>query len=109
VRFTLDTVFEGGTAADLAVDVPVEVEGFFATDGVLVATEINFLIDLEGIITRVTSADTFEVNGQPVRFTPDTVFEGGTAADLAVDVPVEVEGFFATDGVLVATEIEFLQ
>jgi hypothetical protein len=108
VRSTPDTVFEGGTAADLAVDVPVEVEGFFDEDGVLVATEIDFLIDIEGIITRITSADTFEVNGQPVRFTPDTVFEGGTAADLAVDVPVEVEGFFDEDGVLVATEIGFL-
>jgi hypothetical protein len=43
-----------------------------------------------------------------VLFTPDTVFEWGTAADLAVDVPVEVEGFLDENGILVAVVIEFL-
>ena len=66
-------------------------------------------VELQGIITRVISADTFEVNGQPVRITPDTVFEGGAADDIAVGVPVEVEGFFDEDNVFVAIEIEFLQ
>jgi hypothetical protein len=108
VRFTPETIFEGGTTADIAVSVPVEVEGFFDTQGVLVATEISFLTDLEGIITAVISADTFEIDGQLVRFTPETVFEGGTAADIAVGVSVEVEGFFDTQGVLIATEIGFL-
>jgi hypothetical protein len=102
-------VFEGGTAADIAVNVRVEVEGFFDAAGALVATEIDFLVELEGIITRVTAADAFEVDGQPVRLTPATVFEGGTAADIAVNVRVEVEGFFDAAGVLVATEIGFLQ
>jgi hypothetical protein len=62
----------------------------------------------EGSITRLISADTFEPSGQPVRLTPETVFEGGTAADLAVNVRVEVEGRFDTESVLVATEIAFL-
>jgi hypothetical protein len=109
VRLTPATVFEGGTAADIAVNVRVEVEGFFDAAGALVATEIDFLVELEGIITRVTAADAFEVDGQPVRLTPATVFEGGTAADIAVNVRVEVEGFFDAAGVLVATEIGFLQ
>ena len=109
VRFTPATVFEGGTAADIVLNGRVEVEGFFAADGVLVATEIDFLVEFEGLITRVTAADTFEVNGQPVRFTPVTVFEGGTAADIALNGRVEGKGFFAADGALVATEIEFLQ
>jgi hypothetical protein len=43
-----------------------------------------------------------------VRLTEDTVFEGGTEADLAIGVPVEVEGRFDAEGVFVATEIEFL-
>ncbi len=56
----------------------------------------------------MTAPHLFEVNGQPVRLTPNTVFEGGTAADLALNVPVEVTGFFDGEQVLVATEIEFL-
>jgi hypothetical protein len=109
VRFTPDTVFGHGTAADIMVGVHVEVEGDFDTQGVLVATEIDFLVDLEGVITRVISADTFEVEGRPVRFTPDTVFSRGTAADIVANARVDIEGFVAADGVLVATEIEFLQ
>jgi hypothetical protein len=65
-------------------------------------------VEFQGIITRVTSANTFEVNGQPVRFTLNTMFEEGTAADLAVDVRVEVEGFLDENGILVAAVIEFL-
>jgi hypothetical protein len=66
-------------------------------------------IELQGIITRVLASDTFEVNGQPVQLTPAAVFEGGTAFDLAINAPVEVEGFFNAKGVLVAVEIDFLQ
>jgi hypothetical protein len=114
VRLTPATVFEGGTAADLALNLRVEAEGFFDRNGALVAEDVEFgddddAFELQGIITRLTSADTFEISGQPVRLTSATVFEGGTAADLAVDVRVEVEGLFDTDGVLVATEIAFLQ
>jgi hypothetical protein len=109
VRFTDDTVFAGGTEADLAIGVPVEVEGAFAADGVLVAAVIEFFVDIEGIITQIISEDTFAVNGRRVRFTDDTVFAGGTEADLAIGVPVEVEGRFDAEDILVATEIEFLQ
>ena len=66
-------------------------------------------IELQGIIIRVLAADTFEVDDQPVRLTPATGFEGGTAADIAVNVPVKVDGFFDAEGVLVAVEIDFLQ
>jgi hypothetical protein len=106
VRLTPLTVFEGGTADDIAVDVHVEVEGSFDEKGVLVAAAIDFFIDLEGIITRVISADLFEVDGQRVRLTPLTVFERGTAADIAVGVGVEVAGFFDEEDVLVAAEID---
>jgi hypothetical protein len=101
-------VFEGGTADDIAVDVHVEVEGAFDEAGVLVAAEIDFFIDLEGTITQVLSADTFEVDGQLVRLTPLTAFERGTAADIAVGVDVEVAGFFDEEGVLIAAEIDIL-
>lgn len=108
VRLTPTTVFEGGTADDIAVDVHVEVEGAFDEAGVLVAAEIDFFIDLEGTITQVLSADTFEVDGQLVRLTPLTAFERGTAADIAVGVDVEVAGFFDEEGVLIAAEIDIL-
>ena len=51
----------------------------------------------------------FEIDGQLVQITPDTVFEGGTAANIAVNVQVDVEGFFDADDVFVATEIDFFQ
>lgn len=111
VRLTPDTVFGRGTTNDIAVNALVEVEGFFDEAGIIVVEEVEFGagVERQGIITRVTSADTFEVNGQPVRITPDTVFEGGTVEDIAVGRRIEVEGRFDEDGVLVATEIEFLQ
>jgi hypothetical protein len=71
-------------------------------------TVIDFFIDLEGNITQLLSADTFEVNGQRVCFTNTTVFAGGTEANIAIGVAVEVEGRFDEEDVLVAAEIEFL-
>jgi hypothetical protein len=109
VRFTPSTTFEGGTAANIMPNVRVKVEGSFAADGVLVAVEIDFFVELEGRITRIITADTFAINGQTVRFTPTTMFENGTAANLAPNVRVEIAGFLAIDGVLVAAEIEFLR
>jgi hypothetical protein len=109
VRLTSNTVFERGTADNIAVDVRVEVEGVFNRAGTIVAEEVEFGagIELEGTITRVRSADTFEVEGQLVRHTDATVFEGGTADDIEVDVHVEVEGSFDEEGALVAAEIDF--
>jgi hypothetical protein len=42
-----------------------------------------------------------------VRLTPDTVFVGGTATDIAIGVLVEIEGFIDEEGVLVAIEVDF--
>jgi hypothetical protein len=42
-----------------------------------------------------------------VRFTADTVFSRGTAADIMVDARVDIEAFVDAEGMLVATEIEF--
>jgi type IV secretory pathway VirB3-like protein len=108
VRLTPDTVFVGGTASDITVGVPIEVEGAFDNTGVFVAAVVDFFDDLEGTITQGLTGDTFAVDDQPVRLTPDTVFVGGTASDIAIGVPVEVEGFLDEEGVLVATEVEFI-
>lgn len=111
VRITPDTVFEVGSADNIAVNVEVEVEGVFGTDGIIVveSVELGAGIELRGLITRGLSDDnTFEVDGQPVQITPDTAYEGVLADSLKEDALVEVEGFFRPEGVLVATEIGFL-
>ncbi len=93
----------------------VEVEGDVA-GGVLVATKVEREDDLagddgdesevEGYITRFVSPADFDVAGVRVTTNAGTEFEGGTAADLAPDLKVEVEGEFNTAGVLVADKVE---
>src|ERR1700730_3671523 len=46
----------------------------------------------EGLITRFASATDLDVAGEPVTTTSATVYRNGTAADLALNVKVEVEG-----------------
>ena len=111
VRLTPDTVFERGTRDNIAENVAVEVEGVFAAGGTIVAEEVELGagIELRGLITSVTASLTaFEVDGQPVQLTPDTMFEGDLADNLMPGMLVEVEGFFGPDGVFVATDIGFL-
>ena len=62
--------------------------------------------EIEGFITRFASARDFDVTGVPVTTNSDTEFEGGTAADLGLNVKVEVEGAFNTAGVLVADKVD---
>lgn len=104
----------------------VEVKGeSFGPDGELIATEVelesplpdydddddgfddDYEVEIEGYITRFESAEDFDVSGQPVTTTSATRYEDGGAADLALNVKVEVEGRLNADGVLVADEIEF--
>jgi len=105
VQITPDTTIRAEAADDFQPGRHVEVSGFFNMNNVLVATEIQFFV--EGTVTAVTPDNMFEVDGQSVRLTSGTVFDGGTAADIKVNVPVDVEGFYATDGVFVATEVDF--
>ncbi len=105
--------FGGGIATgDL-----VEVEGDDYTNGVAFASSVSRERDvrdddadeyeLEGLITRFVSATDFDVQGIPVTTDAATDFENGSAADLALDVRVEVEGRPNAGGVIVADEIEF--
>ena len=99
----------------------VEVKGsMFGGGGELLATEVELkagglpvneddLVEIEGFITRFVSAIDFDVGGIPVTTNASTDFEDGTAADLALDVRVEVEGTIDSTGVLVASEVEFEQ
>lgn len=62
--------------------------------------------ELEGFITRFASAQDFDVSGIPVTTTGSTVFEGGVAGDLGLNIKVEVEGEISGDGVLVADKVD---
>ena len=111
--------FDG--AMPMAGDI-VEAKGSqFGGNGELVATNVELKndidddddvdedteIEIEGFITRFVSDTDFDVAGIPVTTTTSTEYEAGTAADLALDVRVEVEGNFDANGTLVAREIDF--
>jgi hypothetical protein len=85
--------------------------------GELVATRVEFKgndlnaddgdrMEIEGFITRFTSATDFDVEGVAVTTNASTVFENGTSADLAVNRKVEVEGSVDANGRITATKVE---
>lgn len=96
----------------------VEVEGSaIGGSGELLATQLEFEdrglggddgddVELEGFITRFNSAQDFDVSGIPVTTNAATVFEGGSAADLGLNIKVEVEGSLNASGVLVADKVD---
>lgn len=107
--------FPGGQIAD---GQPVEAKGTTLDgNGALVATRIEYegsvitgdeddFAEIEGFITRFASAQDFDVAGVPVTTDSATRFEDGTAADLGLNVKVEVEGLFDGDGRLLAREVD---
>ena len=64
------------------------------------------LVEEEGLITRFGSATDFDVAGAKVTSTASTVFKNGTAADLALNVRVEVRGTLDANKVLMADVVE---
>ena len=108
--------FPGGqiTAGDF-----VEAKGSTFVGGALQATKIEFegpdadddnddgdaKREIEGLITRFVSVTDFDVAGRPVTTTLTTVYENGTAADLGLNLKVEVEGPLDAAGVLVARKV----
>ena len=63
-------------------------------------------LEIEGFITRFSSATDFDVAGLPITTNASTVFVGGTAADLGLNVKVEVEGDIDATGLLLATKVD---
>jgi Domain of unknown function (DUF5666) len=119
---TLSVDFSAATLIDLpggapAVGQTVEVKGTtFSAAGVLLGTSVKLEHEgqpgngattrIEGLVTRFASTSDFDVDGQRVQTAIGTTFENGTAADLALNVQVEVDGTF-NNGVLTATKISF--
>ena len=111
------TGFASGQPSDGDV---VEVQGrvFDATTMTLTATHVarqqseqeeagSDEMEREGLITRFASATDFDVAGKPVTTTSSTVYRNGTAADLALNAKVEVEGTLNSSNVLVASVVSF--
>ncbi|MFQ5901245.1 MAG: DUF5666 domain-containing protein [Thermodesulfobacteriota bacterium] len=95
----------------------VEVKGNLVGSS-LVATELELKnpgppanpgqqMEVEGIITLVTSSNDFEVNGQSVQTNSLTIFKNGTPADIAVNIRIDVEGTVDGNNILIADEVEF--
>ncbi len=116
----IDDDFPGGTFANGDL---VEVKGTSFNGAILLATKVEpdgfgvgaggqnkigtvSQAEVEGYITQFVSAVDFDVAGFPITTTPSTVFDGGTVADLGVNVKVEVEGSVNASGVLVATKVD---
>ncbi len=115
---TLDAAITA--AGGLANGMMVEVRSGqnLAVDGTLVAASISMEdnpldedagveVRVEGLVTAVTSATQFEVNGHPAITNAQTLFKRGAAADIALGRLVEVEGVLDANGVLVAREVSF--
>lgn len=98
----------------------VLVKGFtFLADGTFVATRVELrsddflgagpgdVVEVEGEVAGFVSITDFAVADRQVTTTPTTVYEHGTAADLADGVQVKVVGLSTTAGVVVAHKIAF--
>jgi len=116
--------FSGATLADFPATGPkdgdvVEAQGItLSSSGALNATRLELRsgkevvpdrdgqVDLDGLISRFASATDFDVAGRKVSTSSSTSFDGGTAADLALNVSVEIEGTLDTSGTIQATKVE---
>jgi len=112
VNFSTATV-----VGSLSNGVFVQVRGTQTAPGSMTATRVTVedptvggaagaTMEVEGFVTEFTPGTTvFHVNGQAVTTTAQTVFDNGTAADLALDVRLEVEGQLDANRTLVAEKI----
>lgn len=64
-------------------------------------------MEIEDVITEVTSQTNFKVDGQRVQTNAGTLFEYGTMNDIALNIRVEVEGTVNAQGSLIADRIKF--
>ncbi len=95
----------------------VLVEGSMLENGELLAEELELRepeihgddgeqAEIEGLITRFVSPTDFDVAGVPIATTPGTIYEGGTEANLLLNVKIQVEGTLDASGVIVADKVE---
>ena len=85
--------------------------------GALLATRVTLLTGatggsgahgaIDGDVTRFASPTDFDVDGTHVTTNAQTVFQNGTAAQLAADIEIAAQGSFDATGTLVATTVQF--
>lgn len=75
-------------------------------EGTGITGEEGAHVEVEGFITRFVSDMDFDVAGIAVTTTGATIYEGGVAADLGLNVKVEVEGDLDANDVLVADKVD---
>jgi hypothetical protein len=100
---------------------PVEAKGVsFGGGGELEATRVEYKggelagdegdrLEIEGFVTRFGSSSDFDVSGQRVSTNDSTVYEGGVAGDIGMNLKIEVEGLLDANGILVASKVELKQ
>ena len=101
--------------ATITLEDTVEAELVFQ-DGQWLAVEVeiedvdsdNKKVELVGMVDSFVSSTSFTVNGFDVTTTAFTKYKAGSAADLAQNKKLELEGRVNNSGQIVATEIEFL-
>lgn len=102
VKAAANAGFTAGATLTGVSDVECRAGGLSAPAGQRVPAQV------EGLLTVLTAADDFIVNGQRVVTTTGTVFRGGTGEDLAPGVRLEAEGRLDSGtGVLTASRITF--
>ena len=95
----------------------IEVTGSYAS-GEFVATTVSDApqaisafagdeVEIEGLVTDYVSPWNFEVDGVPVAISWGTRFEGGWLFHIRPNAKLEVEGYMASDGRLIADTVEF--
>ncbi len=123
MRFQVNALVVDYSMAQLTNGAPtngacVEVRGDSTglSGGVLRATRVEVkscqqsvangdLGEIEGLITTFRTASDFDVAGRRVSTTGATVFVGGSAVNLAVNVKVEAEGTFDSAATLIASTV----
>ncbi len=108
--------FPGGRSVQAGDVVQVATASGRST-GTLFATRVTLLAGasggsgthgaIDGDVTRFASAADFDVEGTHVTTNAQTLFQNGTAAQLAADVEVSAQGDFDATGTLVATSVQF--
>ena len=94
VQIDENTLFVDGTPEDIARGAKLEAEGSLV-DGILFAGEVEFWgpdqIEVEGLVTEITSESEFTVGAQVVQTDAETIFE---PADLNIveGIKIEIKG-----------------
>lgn len=117
VRVSDATVFEEGTLTSIANGRRITVDGTPDAQGIVLATKVAFLPEYSAPTTSVAggrasdvAASSFTLPGVTVTHNSNTVFEGGTYADLANGVLVYAKGRYdAKNKALFATWIEIVK